>query len=417
MGAFVGELEADLARGDEGPREPRPHGCARRTTSTSAPPTTCSPTSTRSARSTGALPTDRRIVVERFRDELGDWRLCLLTPFGGRVHAPWSLAIEARIGERLGLEVQTIWSDDGIAIRLPEGDAPLDGIEALLFPEPDEVEDLVVGRWRPRRCSPAGSARTRPGRCSCRAAGPGPGRRSGSSASARRTCWPSRRATAASRSWSRPTASACPTCSTCRRCARSWAASRGARSRSTASRRRKASPFASEPDVRLRRRLHVRGRRAARRAAGRRADARPRPAPRAARPGGAARAARSGCAGRSRAEPPGARPTTGARRPPTASTTCSAGSATCRRPRWPPGPRAALAAAGAVARRAGGGPPGRPDPDRRRRPLDRDRGRGALSRRRRDLAAGRRPGGVPRARPPARSMGCSRAGRGRTARS
>ena len=85
-------------------------------------------------------------MVERFRDELGDWRLCLLTPFGGRVHAPWSLALEARIGERLGMEVQTIWSDDGIAIRLPEGDAPLDGIEALLFPEPDELEDLVVGQ-------------------------------------------------------------------------------------------------------------------------------------------------------------------------------------------------------------------------------------------------------------------------------
>ena len=95
---------------------------------------------------TGALPTDKRIVVERFRDELGDWRLCILSPFGGRVHAPWALALEARLGERLGLEVQTIWSDDGIAIRLPEGDAPLDGIEALLFPEPDEVEDLVVGQ-------------------------------------------------------------------------------------------------------------------------------------------------------------------------------------------------------------------------------------------------------------------------------
>ena len=94
----------------------------------------------------GALPTDRRIVVERFRDELGDWRLCLLTPFGGRVHAPWALAIESRLQERLGLAVQTIWSDDGIAIRLPEGDAPLDGIEALLFPEPDELEDLVVGQ-------------------------------------------------------------------------------------------------------------------------------------------------------------------------------------------------------------------------------------------------------------------------------
>ncbi len=95
---------------------------------------------------TGVLPTDRRIVVERFRDELGDWRLVILTPFGGRVHAPWTLAIEARLHERLGLDVQTIYSDDGIAIRLPEGDATLDGVEELLFPDPDEVEDLVVGR-------------------------------------------------------------------------------------------------------------------------------------------------------------------------------------------------------------------------------------------------------------------------------
>ncbi len=95
---------------------------------------------------TGALPTDRRIVIERFRDELGDWRLVILTPFGGRVHAPWTMALEARLQERLGLEVQTIYSDDGIAIRLPEGDGTLDGVEALLFPDPDEIEDLVVGR-------------------------------------------------------------------------------------------------------------------------------------------------------------------------------------------------------------------------------------------------------------------------------
>jgi ATP-dependent helicase Lhr and Lhr-like helicase len=94
----------------------------------------------------GALPTDRRIVVERFRDELGDWRIVVLTPFGGRVHAPWTMALEARLSERLGLDVQTIWSDDGIAIRMPEGDASLDGVEELLFPDPDEVEELVVGR-------------------------------------------------------------------------------------------------------------------------------------------------------------------------------------------------------------------------------------------------------------------------------
>ncbi len=145
LGAFVGELEGDLARGAAGRR-----AATTRLREThdldelAAANLLAYLDDEREA--TGALPTDKRIVVERFRDELGDWRLCILSPFGGRVHAPWSLALEARIGERLGLEVQTIWSDDGIAIRLPEGDAPLDGIEALLFPEPDEVEDLVVGQ-------------------------------------------------------------------------------------------------------------------------------------------------------------------------------------------------------------------------------------------------------------------------------
>ncbi|MEA2609305.1 MAG: ATP-dependent helicase Lhr and Lhr-like helicase, partial [Chloroflexota bacterium] len=145
LGAFVGELEADLARGERGrlaasTRLRERHDLDER----AAVNLLAYLDDEREA--TGTLPTDRRIVVQRFRDELGDWRLCLLTPFGGRVHAPWSLAVEARIGERLGMEVQTIWSDDGIAIRLPEGDAPLDGIEDLLFPDPDELEDLVVGR-------------------------------------------------------------------------------------------------------------------------------------------------------------------------------------------------------------------------------------------------------------------------------
>jgi ATP-dependent Lhr-like helicase len=91
----------------------------------------------------GALPTDRQIVVERFRDELGDWRVCVLTPFGGRVHAPWSMAIEARVRDRLGLEVQTMWSDEGIVVRLPEADES-PPVDAVLL-DPDEVEDLVVG--------------------------------------------------------------------------------------------------------------------------------------------------------------------------------------------------------------------------------------------------------------------------------
>jgi ATP-dependent Lhr-like helicase len=106
----------------------------------------------------GHLPTDRRIVVERFRDELGDWRVVILTPFGGRVHAPWAMAIEGRLEERLGVGAQTIWSDDGIAIRLPEGEVagagagsgpivgPGGNLGELLFPSADEIEDLVVGR-------------------------------------------------------------------------------------------------------------------------------------------------------------------------------------------------------------------------------------------------------------------------------
>ncbi|MGZ8482089.1 MAG: DEAD/DEAH box helicase, partial [Candidatus Limnocylindria bacterium] len=94
---------------------------------------------------TGVLPTDRTIIVERFRDELGDWRVAILTPFGGRVHAPWAMAIEARFRERHGVEVQAMWSDDGIAVRLPEG-VESDGstIESALLVEPEEVEELLT---------------------------------------------------------------------------------------------------------------------------------------------------------------------------------------------------------------------------------------------------------------------------------
>jgi ATP-dependent Lhr-like helicase len=91
---------------------------------------------------TGTVPSDRTIVVERFRDEIGDWRLCILTPFGGRVHAPWALALGARLRGSLGLETQAIWSDDGIAIHLPDADAP-PPIEDVLL-EPDQVEELVT---------------------------------------------------------------------------------------------------------------------------------------------------------------------------------------------------------------------------------------------------------------------------------
>src|SRR5262249_39773959 len=92
---------------------------------------------------TGAVPSDRTIVVERFRDEIGDWRICLLTPLGARVHAPWAMALQARLRDRGGLTAPAIWSDDGIAIHLPDADeAPA---AELVLLDPDEVEDLVVG--------------------------------------------------------------------------------------------------------------------------------------------------------------------------------------------------------------------------------------------------------------------------------
>jgi ATP-dependent Lhr-like helicase len=92
---------------------------------------------------TGAVPSDRTIVIERFRDEIGDWRVCILSPFGARVHAPWALALAARLRESRGLEVSHLWSDDGIALHLPDADAPPPTDE--LVPAPDEVEELVVG--------------------------------------------------------------------------------------------------------------------------------------------------------------------------------------------------------------------------------------------------------------------------------
>ncbi len=91
---------------------------------------------------TRVVPSDRTIVVERFRDEIGDWRLCILSPFGGRIHAAWGLAVSARIRSELDLEADAIFSDDGIVIHLPDADQPPS--PELVSLEPDEVEDLVV---------------------------------------------------------------------------------------------------------------------------------------------------------------------------------------------------------------------------------------------------------------------------------
>ena len=93
-------------------------------------------------RAAGAVPDDRTIVVERCRDELGDWRLCVLSPLGGKVLIPWCLAVVARLREQRGLEVETMWSDDGFVVRVPDMEEPPDA--TALLPAPEEVDDLVV---------------------------------------------------------------------------------------------------------------------------------------------------------------------------------------------------------------------------------------------------------------------------------
>ena len=94
-------------------------------------------------RATGYLPDDRTLVLERFRDELGDWRLVLHSPFGAQVHAPWALAIASRLRERYGgMDVQALHTDDGIVIRVPDADEPPPAGIAML--DPEEVEQLVT---------------------------------------------------------------------------------------------------------------------------------------------------------------------------------------------------------------------------------------------------------------------------------
>jgi ATP-dependent Lhr-like helicase len=94
------------------------------------------------AEATGEVPSDETVVVERYLDEVGDWRVCVLTPFGARIHAPWTTAVVRRLEEDRGLEVETMWTDDGMVFRVPESDAAPE--TELFFPRADEVEDLVV---------------------------------------------------------------------------------------------------------------------------------------------------------------------------------------------------------------------------------------------------------------------------------
>jgi ATP-dependent Lhr-like helicase len=90
----------------------------------------------------GAVPDDRTLVIERCLDELGDWRVCLLSPLGSKIHAPWAMAATAQIRSRTGIDVEVMWGDEGFVVRFPEVEQAPD--PELLLPDPGEVEGLVL---------------------------------------------------------------------------------------------------------------------------------------------------------------------------------------------------------------------------------------------------------------------------------
>ena len=91
---------------------------------------------------TVAVPDDQNLVIERVRDELGDWRVCVLTPFGSRIHAPWAMAVTAKVRANGGQDVETMWSEDGFVLRFPETDET-PSVEPILL-EAGEAAELVL---------------------------------------------------------------------------------------------------------------------------------------------------------------------------------------------------------------------------------------------------------------------------------
>ena len=140
----------------------------------------------------GTVPDDRTILIERTRDELGDWRICVLSPFGGRIHAPWAMAVVERARAQTGLDVETMWADDGFVVRFPETEEPPD--PALMVPTSEEVEGLVpASAWRHRALCREVS-RSSGARAASAEAAPGrPQPACGSSGNGRRISWPWRR--------------------------------------------------------------------------------------------------------------------------------------------------------------------------------------------------------------------------------
>ena len=141
LGLAIGKLTRELRHGAAGGGARR--GSSASTASTPSPPTTCSQYLDDQQRAAGVVPDDRTLVDRAHRsDELGDWRVSVLSPLGSRVHAPWAMAVTARLRDERGLDAEMMWGDDGFVVRLPEGETPPD--PALLLPDPDEVEALVL---------------------------------------------------------------------------------------------------------------------------------------------------------------------------------------------------------------------------------------------------------------------------------
>jgi ATP-dependent Lhr-like helicase len=140
LGLRVGELTRDLLR------LPIPAALSRLTTHHDLDPAAAEHLVryVRDQAAAGAVPDADTVVIERVRDELGDWRVCLLSPRGSRVHAPWCMAVVAKIRAETGVDVETLWSDDGFVVRFPDVDRAPD--PSLFAIDPDEVEALVVGQ-------------------------------------------------------------------------------------------------------------------------------------------------------------------------------------------------------------------------------------------------------------------------------
>ena len=344
-------------------REGARAACATTTTSTSAPRGTSSPSCASRQAATGAVPSDRTIVVERFRDEIGDWRVCILTPFGGRVHAPWAMALAARLRD-----VARARGAVDLVGRRHRAAPPRRGRAAAvadLLIGPDEIEELVVqevgqtalfgARFRENAARALLIPRRRPGpahaalAAAAEGAEPAAGR-----AQVRLVPDRPRDLPRVPAGRLRPAgAEAHP------------ARAADARARPRRGRDGVRVAVRGVAPLRLRRDVHVRGRHAARRAARAGALARPRPAPRAARPGGAARAARPATRSRrSSGQLRGRRRAT-----PTSCTTCCARAATCVAGEYDEGFAETLLARAARA----------PVPARRRGAADRRRGRRAAT--------------------------------------